>query len=259
MAKGTEHRPLRCVTLSLRIRMSWKKILSIGIRLLVLVPLLTWIMYYRRGKQFALRDRLRKADAIIVLAGTRGNIEFLHGKIRTAVALYEQGWAPYILFVGRFSRMVTETPTLMPLEELQRAAAQGRIQERDIPAAAQTWDICLGAEYMRKKAIQMGVPLEATLIEKESLHTRENAEYVLKLLQQHQMKRVILTTTPFHQMRTYLTFAKVFQPYDIRISNYYADSGEWRPMTWFLSKENRKLVKSERERIKTYREKGDIL
>lgn len=240
-------------------RISWKYAVSIGIRLFILVPLLTWIMYYRRGKQFALRDRLRKADAIIVLAGTRGNLAFLHGKIRTAVTLYKQMWAPCIIFVGKFSRMVTDTPALMPLEELQQAAAEGRIQEGDIAAAAKTWDICLGAEYMRNQAIQMGVPLEATLVEKESLHTRENAEYVLKILQKHQMKRVILITTPFHQLRTYLTFAKVFQPHGIDILNFYADSGEWHPMTWFLSKENRQLVQSEIERIKVYREKGDLL
>jgi uncharacterized SAM-binding protein YcdF (DUF218 family) len=240
-------------------RISWKYLFSLGIRLLILVPLFTWIIYYRRGKQFALRDRLRKADAIIVLAGTRGNLAFLHGKIRTAVTLYQQGWAPCIIFVGKFSRMVTDTPTLMPLEELQRAAAQGRIQERDIAAAAKTWDICLGAEYMRNQAVQMGVPLEATLIEKESLHTRENAEYVLKVLQEHHMKRVILITTPFHQLRTYLTFAKVFQPYGIDILNFYADSGEWHPMTWFFSRENRQLVQSEIDRINSYREKGDLL
>ena len=240
-------------------RISWKHLFSIGIRLLILVPLLTWIIYYRRGKQFALRDHLRSADAIIVLAGTRGNLAFLHGKIRTAVTLFQQGWAPCIIFVGKFSRMVTDTPTLMPLEELQQAAAQGRIQEKDIAAAAKTWDICLGADYMRNQAIQMGVPPEATLIEKESLHTRENAEYVLKILQEHHMKRVILITTPFHQLRTYLTFAKVFQPHGIDILNFYANSGEWHPMTWFLSKENRQLVQSEVDRIKIYREKGDLL
>jgi uncharacterized SAM-binding protein YcdF (DUF218 family) len=259
MAKGTEHRPLRSIALSLGMRLIWKRLVSVGIRLLILVPLLTWIIYYRRGKHFALRDRLRKADAIIVLAGTRGNLEFLHGKIRTAVALYQKEWAPCIIFVGKFSRMVTDTPTLIPLKELISAAAEGRIQEKDISVAAQTWDICLGAEYMRNQALQMGVPAEATLVEKESLHTRENAEYVLKLLQEHQMKTVILITTPFHQLRTYLTFAKVFQPHGIRILNYYADSGEWHPMLWFLSKENRNLVKSEIKRIKTYREKGDIL
>ena len=259
MAKGTEHRSLRSIAHALGMRNTWKRLISVGIRLIVLVPLLTWFIYYRKGKQFALRDRLRSADAIIVLAGTRGKLEFLHGKIRTAVTLYQQGWAPCIIFVGKFSRMVTDTPTLIPLEELTKAAAQRRIQQKDIADASQTWDTCLGAEYMRQRAIQMGVPRDATLVEKESLHTRENAEYTLKLLQQYHMKTVILITTPFHQLRTYLTFAKVFQPHGIHILNYYADSGEWHPMYWFLSKENRKLVKSEIERIKTYREKGDLL
>jgi uncharacterized SAM-binding protein YcdF (DUF218 family) len=155
--------------------------------------------------------------------------------------------------------MVTGTPTLMPFEELQRAVAEVRIQEKDIAAAAKAWDICLGAEYMRNQAIHRGIPPEATLLEKESLHTRENAEFVPKILQEHHMKRVILITTPFHQLRTYLTFAKVFQPHGIDMLNFYADSGEWQPITWFLSKENRLLVISEMTRIKTYREKGDLL
>lgn len=63
----------------------------------------------------------------------------------------------------------------------------------------------------------------------------------------------------FHQLRTHLTFAKVFQPYGIKIVNYYAETDKWHPATWFLSKEHRKLVKSEMERIKKYREKGDLL
>ncbi len=53
-----------------------------------------WIALVIQGKKFAIRDRLQKADAIIVLAGTRGNIKFLQGKIATAVYLYQQGWAP---------------------------------------------------------------------------------------------------------------------------------------------------------------------
>lgn len=73
------------------------------------------------------------------------------------------------------------------------------------------------------------------------------------------MQRVILITSPFHQLRTYLTFARVFHPYGIEIINYYAYTGEWHPATWFLSAEHRKLVKSEIERIKIYREKGDLL
>ena len=66
------------------------------------------------------------------------------------------------------------------------------------------------------------------------------------------MHRVILVTSPFHQLRTYLTFAKVFQSQDIEIINHYADTGEWHPATWFLYAEHRKLVRSEMERIKKY-------
>ncbi|PRX40895.1 DUF218 domain-containing protein [Planifilum fimeticola] len=112
---------------------------------------------------------------------------------------------------------------------------------------------------MRDKALAMGVPAENILVENESLHTRENAEYVLTLLKKHHFSHVILVTSPFHQLRTYLTFAKVFQPYDIEITNYYADTGEWHPATWFLSKEHRNLVSSEVERIKLYKAKGDLL
>lgn len=40
-----------------------------------------------QGKRFARRNKLQKADAIVVLAGTRGNIKFLDSKIQTAVHL----------------------------------------------------------------------------------------------------------------------------------------------------------------------------
>jgi hypothetical protein len=53
---------------------------------------------------------------------SKGNIKFLNGKICTAVHLYQQGWAPYLIFTGKFSVKVTDTPTLFPLEKLQRAA-----------------------------------------------------------------------------------------------------------------------------------------
>jgi ribosome-binding protein aMBF1 (putative translation factor) len=145
------------------------------------------------------------------------------------------------------------------LEELQAAATAGRIQQKDTTNAAKLWDVGLGAHYMAEQAMQKGVPSEAIWVEDESLHTRENAEYVLATLQKHGMQRIILVTSPFHQLRTYLTFAKIFQLHGIEIINYYADTGEWHPATWFLSAENRKLVQSEMERIQIYREKGDLL
>jgi uncharacterized SAM-binding protein YcdF (DUF218 family) len=186
-------------------------------------------------------------------------MSFLHGKIATAVRLYQEKWAPILICAGKFSVKVTETPTLIAVETLREAVITGRLQEKDIAPAAKSWDTGLGACYMRDQAVSMGVPLQAILVEQESFHTRENAEYVLRLLKQHQMRSILLVTSPFHQQRTYLTFAKVFQPYGIPIINYYAEADDWHPLTWFFSTRHRRLVKSEKERIRMYRAKGDLL
>lgn len=139
-----------------------KIVLSI-VASLAAIPLTTWVAFYVRGRRFARRDRLRQADAIIVLAGTRGNIHFLDGKIETAVRLYQQGWAPYIICSGRFSAKVTDTPTLIPVGELRLAVIEGRIQEKDLAKATTTWDCSLGACYIRDKATMVGVKPEALL------------------------------------------------------------------------------------------------
>ncbi len=234
---------------------------SIEIALVIIVTALCaiWAVFILHGRQFALRDRLQKADAVVVVAGTRGNIKFLEGKIRTAARLYQEGWVPYIICSGKFSLKITDTPRLISLEELQTAVDTGRIQQKDVVGAAKNWDTGLGACYMCEKARELGVPDEAILIEAESLHTRENADFVLRLAKQHTMHRLILVTSPFHQKRTYLTFAKVFQSHGITLANYYADTGEWHPLTWFFLAEHRRLVKSEIARIKLYRAKGDLL
>ena len=125
---------------------------------MVLIPFISWLVFYIQGKRFALRDTLQKADAIIILAGTRGNIKFLDGKISTAVKLYQEGWAPYIIGSGKFSVKVTETPQLIPLDELQAAVTQGRIQEKDVKVAKEKWDVGLGASYICEKAVRLGIP-----------------------------------------------------------------------------------------------------
>lgn len=235
-------------------------ILLLLIGMVVLVCLVVEIAFFIQGKQFALRDDLRKADAIVVLAGTRGNIKYLQGKIRTAAWLYQQGWAPRIICSGAFSVKITETPTHFTEDELQTAVDAERLQPKDILGALKSWDKGLGAGYMKQQALEMGVPADVVILEDTSLHTKENAEHVLDLLKQNGIhSTIILVTSPFHQKRTYLTFAKVFQPHGVSILNYYAETGEWHPATWFLSKEHRKLVKSEIERIKLYRQKGDLL
>jgi uncharacterized SAM-binding protein YcdF (DUF218 family) len=213
-----------------------------------------WLWYwYKRGKQFALRDRLVPADAIVVVAGTRGNLDFLHGKIKTAVKLFQKGYATYIIASGRFSVAVGGHPQQRISEdEIKEAVAQGRLSPGDLPVALSTWDCSLGAVYMGEMMRHLGVPADRILLECRSLNTKENAEYVLQLLEQYHLRRIILVSSPFHQLRSYLTFKKVLSPHGIDILNYHAETSEWHPAFWFLNPKNRSLVRSEIERIHRY-------
>lgn len=218
-----------------------------------------WAACYWQGRRFALRDPLQHADAIVSLAGNLGNMAFLDGKVDTAVRLYHEGWAPIILLAGRFSHQATDTPRLMPRVELEAAVRAGRIDQATADEAISTWDIGLGADYMRERAIRAGVPAEAILTERESLNTYENAKFTVSMLAERGARRIILVTSPFHQLRSYLTFAKLYHERGIDLVNYRADTSAWHPLTWFLSSANRRLVRGEAERIRTYRAKGDLL
>jgi uncharacterized SAM-binding protein YcdF (DUF218 family) len=225
---------------------------AIGIGILVAVPTVIVLRYYQLGRKVALRDPLRKADAIVAVAGTRGDIQYLEAKVRTAVRLYKDGWAPIIIFSGRFSRKVNGSPRLIPVSELRAAAAAGRIRDTDVPTAAETWDEALGANYMHDLAIQLGVPSEAIILEEQSLHTHENAMFTADILRNRRAKRFILVSTPFHQRRTYESFLRALGPYRADIVNYYASTPKWSPLTWYISGEHRKLVAAELSRIAAY-------
>jgi len=223
---------------------------------LAAVPIALYVRLYQRGRRFALRDALRSADAIVALAGTRGNLEFLDAKVRTAVRLYQNGWAPRIIFSGRFSKRVNGEPNLIPLSELQDAALGGRISWEDIPVATETWDTALGAAYMRDLATRLGVPAEAILVEDQSLHTTENAWFVARIMQQIGLRRIILVTSPFHQLRAALAVTCALVSQHAELINYHAETRDWHPFVWFLSKRNRQLVTSELERIRKYQGKA---
>ena len=228
---------------------------AIGIGLVALAgaALAAYVLLYRLGQRVALRDPLRPADVIVAVAGTRGNLAYLDAKIRTAVRLYSDGWAPSILFSGRFSRKVGDQFAPIPVDELEEAVAHGRIDPSDLPSARETWGAALGAHYMRERAIALGVPADRIIAEEQSLHTRENAAFTASLVAEYAMKRIILVTSPFHQLRTYRAFREALPQSTVEIINYHAETSEWHPTRWFLSATARQLVMGELRRIRKYR------
>lgn len=86
-----------------------RKLLPGIVASLAAIPIILVMAFYVSGSRFARRDRLRKADAIVMLAGTRGNINFLHEKIRTAVRLYQQGTSAVLSWSPRHSTSSART------------------------------------------------------------------------------------------------------------------------------------------------------
>jgi uncharacterized SAM-binding protein YcdF (DUF218 family) len=145
------------------------------------------------GHALAVEDPLEKADAIVAISGDTG------ARAATAIALWKQGYAPIIVFSG----------------------------------AAIDPDSVSSAEIMRREALRQGVPESATLIEPASATTEENASEVARLMVQRKMRSAILVTSPYHQRRAALLFARAFEPASLMLRNYPARDPEWDPNFWW--------------------------
>jgi len=145
------------------------------------------------GHYLAVEDDLAKADAIVAISGDTG------ARVATAVDLWKQGFAPVIVFSG--------------------AAID--------PSSVSS------AEIMRREAVRQGVPEGATIIEPASSDTEENATEVAKLMVTRNMHSAILVTSPFHQRRASILFARAFQPAGLVLRNYPARDPEWDPTFWW--------------------------
>jgi len=115
-------------------------------------------------------DQAAPADAIIVLGAaaydTRPSPVFQE-RIRHGLDLYQRGYAPVLLFTGGYGN-------------------GARYAE---------------SQVARRYALRQGVPESAILIESTSRNTRENLQQARKLMQQHDLHRVIVVSDPLHMSR----------------------------------------------------------
>ena len=138
-------------------------------------------------------DQLKKADAIIVVSGgdTRGRT--LHG-----VQLYEQGWAPELIFSGA---------------------------ARDPSSAS-------NAKAMLAIAASQGVPASRISLDESSRDTKENAQGTKQIAGSY--KTIILVTSDYHQRRVNSEFRKQYGPTTTFINSPAKDKN-WGRKSWFLS------------------------
>ena len=136
----------------------------------------------------------RAADVIVVLGAPLS----LDGRLQTAgrerveagVAAWRAGLAPRLLFTGGR----TDPSVWADL----RAGLFGP-QARERGGLAE-------AEAMRDHAVALGVPREAILVEDRARSTEENAVHVAVLMREHDLRRALLVTQPYHLRRSLALF-----------------------------------------------------
>lgn len=155
------------------------------------------------------QDKLAKADAIVAVSGGETTSRTLG-----AVKLYDQGYAPTIIFSGAAS-----DPT-----SVSNAAA------------------------MRNIAIANGVPRSAIKIEEDSVDTYENAQNTARIIKDNNITSIILVTSPYHQRRASIEFKRALGK-NFKIINHSTSDENWRRSAWWKNNYSLNLTLSEFQKI----------
>lgn len=135
----------------------------------------------------------KKADAIVVVSG--GDTA---ARVAEGVELYDNGWADRLVF-------------------------SGAAEDKTGPS---------NAEAMRRIALDAGVPDYAIVLEEFSETTRQNAENTRELLEEQNIRRIILVTSGYHQRRAGLEFEKRFDRSIEIINHPVAVDHDWSSWWW---------------------------
>ena len=138
------------------------------------------------------QNELKPADAIVVISGGETD-----QRVKEGVELFHQGLAPTLIMSG--------------------AARDSGISN---------------AAAMQRSAVAQGVAEERILVEDKAQDTLGNAKYVRELLSDHDIKSIILVTSPYHQRRADLTFRRYLGK-DFPIINHSAADSAWRKNGWW--------------------------
>lgn len=152
--------------------------------------------------RLAARDKLAKADLILVLAGDSNGERVVEG-----VRLYRRGYAPRILMSGG------------PL----------------------AWKLTY-ADWMKKQAIALGVPEAVIFTQEKSRSTIEDAKYSLPLVKRLGARSIILVTSNFHTGRAARVFRKIYPLAGVSVLVCPAPDRQFNRKRWWTRHEDLSLV-----------------
>jgi len=133
-------------------------------------------LLWKIGEPLKLADVPTQADAIVVLAGGVGEAgqvgKGYEERVQYAVALYQQGLAPQIVFSSGYSYALQE------------------------------------AYVMQALAVSLGVPEKRIRLETDGRNTAEQVHNVVRILRAHDWNSVLLVSSPYHMRRLALVWRK---------------------------------------------------
>lgn len=172
-----------------------------------------------------IEDDGKKGDCIFVPGSSRA-VEY---RLPLAVQLFNEGRANKILFSGG---VVWEG------SDLTEAAA------------------------LKNRALELGIPDDAILVENLSMHTKENVLASLLVLDRefylHNIRRLLVVTNAYHMRRVYLTL-KTYMPPWIEYSLCAVNDKTTRADNWFMNRYGRKRVETESRKLISYVKQGVLV
>lgn len=175
------------------------------------------------GKTLVVEHPQVKSDLIVCLSGR--NIE----RGLAAADIYLQGYAPRI-YAGRE----------------RRPDGTSLLRERGI-SYPETVDLLKGM------VVQLGVPESAVIVGDEPVNgTFEEAESVRDLVRTRGYRSLILVTSPTHTRRAWLTFRKVLDDDNVRISVIPTPYSDFNPGNWWKDKKYLREVINEYQKLMYY-------
>lgn len=191
-----------------------KKFLTVLAVSLTAIGGLAAIIFFGLGFYLSPQNDLQKSDAIVVVSGGQTTTRAQEG-----IKLYQQGLAPKIIFSG---------------------AAMD-----DGPS---------NATAMRAQALEAGLPASAIEVDEDAQNTYQNAVNTKRLLDDDGQKvdgaehKIILVTSPYHQRRATMTFAKILGKQYI-ILNHSSVDNRWSKSGWYESGFSRDISLAELRKI----------
>ena len=159
----------------------------------------------KAGKFIYIKDELKPADVIVVLAGEQTE------RVEYGVKLFNDGWA-------RKDRIIM---------------AGGPVVWK------YSW-----ASLMRDHAESLGIPARKILIEDISKSTEEDARFTKDILMKNGYRSMILVTSPYHSKRSSMIFRRIMGK-DIKIINAPSENSWFSFDEWWKRRKDRSTVLSE--------------